>query len=245
MMTVVGVIDLRGGLAVRACGGRRDRYAPVRATSRGPLAEGDAMAVARFYLDECGIQQLYVADLDALAGLPAQRAAVGALAGLGAPLWLDAGTSTPDQARRWLSAGVARVIVGLETLVSFDALHAVGSATGRERMAFSLDLRDGRPLAGADDLRSEDVESLARRAAGAGAGSLIVLDVARVGTGAGVNRELLSRVRAAAPGVALYAAGGVRDAADLELLADAGCEGALVATALLDGRLKPPFTRGR
>jgi phosphoribosylformimino-5-aminoimidazole carboxamide ribotide isomerase len=41
-----------------------------------------------------------------------------------------------------------------------------------------------------------------------------------------------------AAGRRIYAAGGVRDAADLAALARAGIAGALVATALHDGRLR-------
>jgi phosphoribosylformimino-5-aminoimidazole carboxamide ribotide isomerase len=66
---------------------------------------------------------------------------------------------------------------------------------------------------------------------------VIVLDLARVGTGAGVDLALMRRVRAAAPHAALFAGGGVRGPDDLSRLADAGCDGALVATALHDGRL--------
>jgi len=38
--------------------------------------------------------------------------------------------------------------------------------------------------------------------------------------------------------VALFAGGGVRNAEDLDALARAGCDGALVATALLSGALR-------
>jgi phosphoribosylformimino-5-aminoimidazole carboxamide ribotide isomerase len=65
-----------------------------------------------------------------------------------------------------------------------------------------------------------------------------VLDLARVGSGSGVDLELMSAVRRAAPRVALFAGGGVRNAEDLDALARAGCDGALVATALLSGALR-------
>ena len=70
---------------------------------------------------------------------------------------------------------------------------------------------------------------------------MIVLDLARVGSGSGVDFDLFASVRDAVPGVALMAGGGVRDAGDLTRLASAGCDGALVATALLSGRLQLPF----
>jgi phosphoribosylformimino-5-aminoimidazole carboxamide ribotide isomerase len=47
----------------------------------------------------------------------------------------------------------------------------------------------------------------------------------------------MRRIGAAAPHVALFAGGGVRGPDDLARLADAGCDGALVATALHDGLL--------
>ena len=59
-----------------------------------------------------------------------------------APVWLDAGVSSVSGARQALETGAARVIVGLETLSSFDALSGICNAIGGDRMAFSLDLRD-------------------------------------------------------------------------------------------------------
>ena len=66
---------------------------------------------------------------------------------------------------------------------------------------------------------------------------MIVIDLARVGTGNGLDIELLTRIRAAAPSVHLVAGGGVRDWDDLVNVANAGCNGALLATALHNGRI--------
>src|SRR5262249_11955949 len=66
---------------------------------------------------------------------------------------------------------------------------------------------------------------------------VITMTLARVGSGAGPDVERLAEVRRRAEGRRVYAAGGVRDAADLAALAHAGIAGALVATALHDGRL--------
>jgi uncharacterized protein related to proFAR isomerase len=121
---------------------------------------------------------------------------------------------------------------------SFTVLRGICQAAGRGHAAFSLDLRHGKPVTAASDAALDaPVESLAAGAARAGAGAVIVLDLARVGTGAGLDVETIRRVRHAVPAVTLLAGGGVRGADDLERLADAGCDGALVATALQDGRL--------
>jgi phosphoribosylformimino-5-aminoimidazole carboxamide ribotide isomerase len=135
--------------------------------------------------------------------------------------------------------GVSQVIVGLETLPSFDVLSAICSAVGRDRAAFSLDLREGQPMVTngtrLDDARS--AEEIAILAALAGVGALIVIDLARVGRGRGIDSDLLARIRSTTPGLTLVAGGGVRGWDDLVHIAKAGCDAALVATALHDGRI--------
>lgn len=229
-MRVIGVVDLRDGRAVRAHAGQRDRYQPI----------GDAVDLARQYVEQYTLTELYVADLDAIErGRPASGV-IRQIADLGAPLWLDAGVSSLDRAQHALDLGAMHVVVGLETLQSFDALHAICAGIGGGHVAFSLDLRGGEPIAG-HDIPRETPERLAALAADAGAGSVIVIDLARVGTRAGLDFELIARVREAAPGLTLLAGGGVRGAEDLETLAAAGCDGALVATAL--DALYPSATR--
>ncbi len=243
-MRVIGVVDLFAGRAVHARAGQRDRYAPVQAVAGLTIETGDALALARAYVDRLGLTELYVADLDAIlgrlrvqsdaaashaedpgsdrtgakAGRAPQDTLVAAIAALGAPLWLDAGASTIVRARHALDLGAARVVVGLETLLSYDALDGICASVGGDTVAFSLDLRDGAPIVMPGAIRDVAVPVIATRAARAGVGAI-------------------ARVRDAAPNVLLLAGGRVRGIDDLAQLAEAGCDGALVATALHDGRL--------
>ena len=261
-MRLIGVVDLVAGCAVHAVAGRREHYRPVEAIAGSPIGPGDALALARAYMD-LGIAELYVADLDAIlagvhhdasagldapsddrrnakAGRRSHDTLVAGMAALGSGLWLDAGISTVDDARRAIHLGATRVVVGLETLPSYDALREICGAVGGDRVAFSLDLRDGQPVVPSRGIPpGEPAHVVAVRAANAGVGAVIVIDLARVGTGAGLDLELIGRVREATPGVTLVAGGGVRGLEDLVRLANAGCDGALVATALHDGRLGP------
>jgi len=260
-MRVIGVVDLLAGRAVHARAGRRESYRPVTAVAGSPIEAGDALGLARAYMDRLGLTEMYAADLDAIMGTkgdgprggpdggpdkvrPAgasQDAIVAAMAALGAPLWLDAGVSSADRARHALDLGAARVVVGLETLTSFDALTRICAELGGDRVAFSLDLRDGKPVfaagAGGGAGPGEPAYIVAARAAHSGAGAVIVLDLARVGTGAGLDLALIARVRETTPGLTLVAGGGIGGLEDLVRLADSGCDGALVATALHDGRI--------
>jgi len=233
---VIGVIDLRGGRAVHARAGVRERYAAVQSAAGATIA-GDPVALGRAYVDRLGLTEMYVADLDAILGQPPQDAMVAALTALGAGVWIDAGVASVNRARHVLELGAARVVVGLETLPSYGRLAEICEAVGGERVAFSLDLRDGVPVLATGIQPVDPPERVAARAAGTGAGAVIVLDLARVGMAEGVDLTVVAGVRQATPGLTLLAGGGIRGLEDVARLGDAGCDGVLVATALQDGRL--------
>jgi phosphoribosylformimino-5-aminoimidazole carboxamide ribotide isomerase len=270
-MRVIGVLDLRHGLAVHAREGRRDAYAPVTSIAGAAIPAGYALELARTYRDHFGITELYVADLDAIldrkaaqpqraecevrpipsniqrtdGGWPvtAHAALITDIAGTGSSVWVDAGVSTVEHARHVRQRGASRVIVGLETLDSYHALEAICSTVGGDRIAFSLDLRDGQPILASGDIQRDAPAVMAARAVQAGAGAVIVIDLARVGASGGPDLETIAGVREAVPGIELVAGGGVRGRQDLLALAGAGCDAALVATALHDGRLRPADVR--
>jgi phosphoribosylformimino-5-aminoimidazole carboxamide ribotide isomerase len=234
---IIGVIDIRAGLAVHARGGQRDRYEAVTAVAGHSIGPGDAVALASHYINELGIRTLYIADLDAIVTGTPQDGLLRRLATIGSPLWIDSGVRSSADASRTVSLGAARVVVGLETLPSFDVLNDICVEIGRDHTVLSLDLRDGHPIIAAGSAISTSVIEIARCACDAGVGALIVLDLARVGMGAGVDLDVIQRLRRAAPDLPLFAGGGVRDRRDLEQLAASGCDGALVATALHSGAM--------
>lgn len=234
---MLGVVDLRGGFAVRARGGRRDNYLPIDRVAGESIPPGDATALKCQYLDRFGLSALYVADLDALEHHTPQHAVVRRIAAVDVTLWLDAAIASLDDAQRALVCGASRVIVGLETLPSFEVLESIVKAVGRERVVFSLDLRNGQPIATTPELALQSPQDLAARAADAGVSAMLMLDLARVGSALGPDLELLARIKSGVSTLPLYAGGGVRNMGDVERLRRVGCDGALVATALLDGQI--------
>jgi phosphoribosylformimino-5-aminoimidazole carboxamide ribotide isomerase len=237
-MRIVPVLDVRDGVAVHAVGGERAHYAPLRSV----LATGaaDPVRLASGFRERLGLETVYLADLDAIAGRPPNRDAVRRIVDLGLAPWLDAGVRDAADARPWADAGVGALILGTETLDGPDALGRVLDAIGPDAAIASLDLRDGRPiLAPGASWGTDDPLELADLAAGRGLRRAIVLDLARVGTGRGVEptAALVARLRARHPAVSWMAGGGVAGAADLERLARAGADAALVGSALHDGRL--------
>jgi phosphoribosylformimino-5-aminoimidazole carboxamide ribotide isomerase len=226
---VVGVIDLKDGTAVHAVRGERERYRPVSGVIGGD--DGDALALARGFR-ALGLDELYVADLDAITGRGDNAALLAALAAE-ARLMVDAGVSEPGRARALLDLGAQRVIVGTETLPGTAALDDLLAALPAGAMVLSVDLRDGRLLSPDADLAGlPALDALSRLPR---VGEVIVLDLARVGSGAGPDIELVAAIHDAFPDRELLAGGGVRDTDDLGALDAAGAAGALVATALHRG----------
>jgi len=85
---IFGVIDLKGGRAVRAIAGDRDRYQPVRLAD---APDGDAIRLARGYCD-WGVGGLYIADLDAIChGSGDSLETLGKLLRFPVPIWCDRG----------------------------------------------------------------------------------------------------------------------------------------------------------
>ena len=233
-MRIIPVIDLRAGEAVHGIGGDRARYERVVSAITPTL--GDALALAQAYAAVLRTSEMYVADLDAIGGGPVQYVMHQRLSRVSRS-WIDAGVRTESDACSLIDAGADRVVVGLETLPSFENLQAIARRLGADRVVFSLDLRSGAPLAHADALREMTPSELARRAVDAGVGTVIVLDLARVGNSGGADDAMMLKLRAALPGVDLIAGGGVRHRADLDRLAAAGANGALVATAVHRGMI--------
>ena len=203
-LRIYPVIDLKAGVAVRGAGGDRTRYRPVRsllAASPRPLA------VARAYRARLGLDRLYVADLDAIEGAPPSAEVLGALASDGFRLLVDAGCRSAADALRLLDLGAEEVIAPLETLPGPSALSDILEAAGTHRVVFGLDMKDGRLLGEPGAWPERDAPGVAREAHRLGARRVLVLDLARVGSGAGPNHLELIRAPAGSPSARSSASG--------------------------------------
>lgn len=238
-MRIVPVIDLKGGLVVRGVGGRRSEYQPVRSVLCGdpsPSSVGQAFR-------SLGLSEAYLADLDAIAGAAPDWSAYEAVLDCGLDLWVDAGLMTADAAHRLAELrhrgrALSGIVAGLESLTDWDVLAEMLSAVGRQRLIFSLDLRDAAPVTANPAWRDTPPEQLAKHAHELGVRRFIVLDLAGVGMNSGVSTAALCRhLRRLDTSLEIVSGGGVRHADDLIALSAAGCDAALVASALHDGRL--------
>jgi HisA/HisF family protein len=229
-MRIVPVVDLKGGIVVHARRGQRAEYAPLRS----PLVDAcEPVAVARALCAAAQAGTLYVADLDAIAGAPADTETLAALSAL-AELWVDAGATTRERAAALAGAGVSRNVVGTESLRA----GAVDD-TNAPRRVLSVDLIGGKLISPRPELAGREPAAAASLATALGVRELLVIDLLRVGSGSGPPLRAVADLAAALPGLEIYAGGGVRDDDDLRALESAGAAGALVATALHEGRVTP------
>jgi phosphoribosylformimino-5-aminoimidazole carboxamide ribotide isomerase len=243
---VIPVIDLMNGIVVRGVAGRRSSYKPVKSC----LCDSHHPAeVLQAFRETFGLSVFYIADLDALEGVGVQWGLLESLCQPSLDLWVDAGVASANTTRRmadllFATSEGSQLIIASEALRSMRDFAEVVSAIGPERVVFSLDLMQGRVRGQGDGVAGAEPVELIRRVAAVGVTRTIVLDVAGVGMRGGVpTLDLCRTLHIELPEVALFSGGGVQSQKDLLHLQDAGCSGALVATALHDGILTPDDVR--
>ena len=236
-MRVIPVLDIKNGMVVRGIGGRREEYRPIVSQLTTSCRPVD---VAQAFRDQLGLAEIYLADLDAIAGAPLSWKIYGEIQTLGCRLWVDAGVRHGSEAVEFDRQGIQDIVIGLETVAGPDVLKTACHQLAPDRIIFSLDLKDGRPLGQVTNWIAPDAYAIATQAIDNGVRRLMILDLSRVGMGQGTGTETICRKLADDyPHIEITAGGGVRDAADLRRLADCGVTSVLVASALHDGQLRP------
>ena len=239
-MQILPVIDLKDGDVVRGVAGQRSTYQSVESLL---AADSTVTAIATAFATQLPVDTIYVADLDAIAGQEPNWEALDQISATGLEIWLDAGVgdlSRAEQLGRYAQRQpqLTSVIIGLESVPDVEMLAQLWNHLGPELAVFSLDLKQGVPLTEAAAWHGLDAEQIATQAVEIGFRQLIVLDLAAVGMDQGTPVEALcQRLSSAHPDVEWISGGGIRGLSDLKRLAEHGCNAALVASALHDGRL--------
>ena len=225
-MEVIPVVDLMQGQVVRAQQGERDSYAPIES----PLSlDSSPEAVLEGYFSIYPFSTLYVADLDAILGRGDNSRVIERL-GRQYPdtdLWVDSGIAGAAAGQAWLETRSAHLVIGSESQPDMSALDLTRVGEWAVRIILSLDFR-GDTFLGPPELLE---------APGRWPERLVTMTLSRVGSNQGPDLSRLADIQSRAAGKKVYAAGGVRGPADLVMLAENGVAGALVASALHDGRI--------
>ncbi len=212
---VIPAVDVLGAEAVRL---HRGDYDAVVERADDPIELARRWAAA-------GARRIHLVDLDgARSGKIRPELVRTVRDATGLPVQASGGIRSVDDARAFLDAGADRVVVGTAAWPDPTPWLALGEA-----LVLAVDVADGelrgRGWTAGTGVRLEDA---LRRAAGA---RLLVTAIDRDGTLAGPDLALVRK--AAASGSPVLAAGGVRSPEDVDALAAAGAEAAVVGRALL------------
>jgi len=230
-LTLLPAVDVSRGRAVQLVQGEASRE----------TAYGDPIAAVRRWR-EAGAEWLHLVDLDAAFGRGSNAALLAAMiseAGIRAEL--SGGIRDDAALEAALATGCQRVVLGTAALEQPDWVRGVIARHG-DRVAVGLDARGDRLAARGWTTDGGDLmEALARLDAD-GCARYVVTDVAKDGMLRGPNLDLLKRVCAATTRPVI-ASGGVSSLADLQAIAGLradGVEGAIIGTALYEGKFTLP-----
>ena len=227
-MLIFPAIDLREGQAVRLVEGDYDRMT---------VYSGDPLSVAKSFR-EAGAEYLHTVDLDAAKdGTQKNFDVIKALAReSGLKTEVGGGARDEESARRYLDAGVERVILGSAAIENPRLLETL-AAFYPGRIAAGVDARDGfvaiHGWRTVTDIPAFDfIRSLPDR----GVDTVIYTDIARDGKLMGPNLEAYERLNGI-KGLRVVASGGVASMEDVRTLARMGLYAAIIGKAIYSGRI--------
>lgn len=233
-MEILPAIDVRGGKCVRLVQGD---YGRERIFNDDPVAQ------ARLFAD-AGASRLHVVDLDgAREGRPVNDTVIARIVQSvpGMQVEVAGGVREQSSIDRWIDAGAHRVILGTIAVQQPDVVSSATKKHG-ERIAIAVDARDGKvAVKGWLETSTLDAADFMRDMAARGAQHFIYTDITRDGMMQHLDFDAFEALLAAtAPAVdrahVIYS-GGVTSTDDLRRLATMNIEGAIVGTAIYDGRI--------
>ncbi len=227
-MLIFPAIDLRGGQVVRLTEGDYGRMT---------VYGNDPLAVAHSFR-EAGAECLHVVDLDAAKDEGQKNFSVIERLAKESGLYMEVGGGARDEssARRYLDAGVARVILGSAAVEKPELLERLASLYPG-RIAAGVDARDGKvAIHGWRVITGLDAFSFVKSLPERGVDTVIYTDIARDGMLMGPNFGAYGRLTEIG-GLRVVASGGVSSEHDVETLADMNLYAAIIGKAIYDGRV--------
>ena len=227
-MQIFPAIDLYGGQAVRLYQGDYDQmtvYDPE------PLN-----TVQRF--EQAGASHLHLVDLEgAKTGQTTNLPTIEKItARTGLFVEVGGGIRTMDTIRRYLDAGVRRVILGTAAVTDPDFTARAVAEYG-DKIAVGADLKDGKvAIKGWLETSQDGWETFFDRMQQLGVKTIICTDISRDGAMRGTNRALYRTLAARYP-MDIIASGGVSSLEDIRALKEAGVAGAIIGKAYYTGAI--------
>ena len=228
-MLVIPAIDLKDGRCVRL------RQGDMAAET---IYSDDVIAVAQKW-QQYGAGLIHVVDLNgAVGGEPRNLPQIEAVRqAVTVDVQVGGGIRTIETVRRYLKAGVSRVVLGTAALTDRAFLEQACAEFPRQ-IVLGLDARDGKvAVKGWTAVSETKAIDLLKEVGGLAIRAVIYTDIARDGMLNGPNLTALKEV-AASSAFPVIASGGISRIEDLLAVRSLGSriEGAIVGKALYDGK---------
>ena len=193
-----------------------------------------------FKLEAAGIRRLHMVDLDgARSGRPVNLKVLEQIAAR-TRLSIDYGgglRSIPALRQGW-DAGAEMFSVGSVAVKAPDEFRAWVEKFGADRFLVGADVRDKQiAVHGWVEQTSLELFDFIKRLLTLGITHISVTDIERDGSMSGPAVDLYKEIITAFPDLKLVASGGVSAVADLEMLNEIGCDGAIVGKAFFEGKV--------
>ena len=226
-LELLPAVDVADGQAVRL----------VQGEAGSETSYGDPLEAALAWQEQ-GAEWIHLVDLDAAFGHGHNRELQATIVGtLDIQVEMSGGIRDDESLQAAMATGCRRVNIGTAALESPEWCARAIASYG-DRVAVGLDVR-GRTLAARGWTREGgDLYDVLARLDAEGCARYVVTDVNKDGMLQGPNLDLLRSV-CAATDRPVVASGGITELADLEALTGLvaiGVEGAIIGTALYEGR---------
>ena len=229
-MRCIFVLDILNGAVVHAVRGERNLYEPIAGYSKIVSSSGPLDI-----LHELCPQEIYIADLNLLTGRGENLAIIREISGM-AKTMADTGISKAGDLDR-LPASICPIL-GTET-APFRLMEELAPL---RKIVVSLDMMNRKVLARDALLANETPLQALQRLNRLPLEGVILLELNRVGTSSGLDKAFLEKAIAVSEHP-LILGGGVKNEEDLRALEEMGFSGALVATAVHNGRVPVKWIR--
>jgi phosphoribosylanthranilate isomerase len=226
-LELLPAVDIAGGQAVQL----------VQGVAGSEKRFGDPIEAALRW-QQAGAEWLHLVDLDAAFGRGNNRELQAEIVGrLDIRVEMSGGIRDDESLEAAMATGCRRVNIGTAALERPDWCAAAIAAYG-DRVAIGLDVRGTTLAARGWTREGGDLYEVLARLDAEGCARYVVTDVNKDGMLQGPNLQLLTDV-CAVTDRPVVASGGITELADLESLIDlvsVGVEGAIIGTALYEGR---------
>lgn len=228
-MKIYPAIDLYDGKAVRLYKGD---YAQMTVYSEDPLS------VARDF-EAAGAEHIHMVDLAGAKNGTTPNFDVAASVAKSTSLRVEigGGVRSEEVIKRYLDAGVDRVILGTAAITSWDFFCAMARKYPGH-IAAGVDVRDGCvAIKGWLETSALTCFDFCERLLGTGVRTVICTDISKDGAMSGTNRALYKELTDRFPSLDIIASGGVSTLDDIRALRDMGMHGAIVGKAYYIGAI--------